>query len=155
MDDATGVPLSLLGSQRSLWEECEWVINSSMARLGVFALLRTLPMGICWSLFFTQSAHETFVDGEGGMNREDRVVDFACGVIQRHWRILHLENVNNLATRSEKFRTRRIHQQNRCVRRGEDLMVKHEDAAFVLPTKLKRHDGTAWTHDASGCWYGE
>ena len=54
------------------------------------------------------------------MNREDRVVDFTCGVKLRHWRILHLENVNNLATRSEKFRTRRIHQKNRCVRRGEN-----------------------------------
>ena len=34
MDDATGVPLSLPGFQRSLWEECELGINSSMARLG-------------------------------------------------------------------------------------------------------------------------
>ena len=117
MDDATGVPHSLLGSQRSLWEECELVINSSMARLGVFALLRTLPMGICWSLFFKQSAHETFVDGEGGMNREVRAVDFTCGVKLRHCRIFLLEYVNNLATRSEKFRTRRLHQKNRCVRR--------------------------------------
>ena len=87
------------------------------------------------------------MDGEGGMDRDDRVVDFACGVKLRHKRILHLENVNNLAPRSEKFRTR------------ENLMEKHEDAAFVvLPTviiKTNRHDGTAWTHDSSCCWYGE
>ena len=98
-------------------------------------------------------------DEEGGMDREDRVVDFTCGVKLRHWRIFHLENVNNLATRSEKIRTRRIHQKNRCVRRGENLMEKHKDADFVvLPTVIIKtcgHDGTAWTQDASGCWYGE
>ena len=75
-------------------------------------------------------------DGERGMDRDDRVVDFACGVRLRHGRTSHLEYVNNLAARSEKFRTRRLHQKNRCVRRWKE---KHEDAAFVvLPTKLKK-----------------
>ena len=45
MDDATCVPLSLLGFQRSLWEECELVINSSMASPWGFCSAAHTPDG--------------------------------------------------------------------------------------------------------------
>ena len=57
----------------------------------IFPLLKTLPMGFAWSLFFAQSAHEAIVEEQAGLSFADGIADFAPGRRFKRECVSHLQ----------------------------------------------------------------